>query len=502
MNRKQIVINASTSFLQVLVMGVSLFFLYKFLLHAIGIEKLGVWSVVLATSSAMSFAKKGISGNAVKYVAQYIARKEFDVVIKVVETTVVSISLFSAIALLAMYPIAWWILTLVVPLKFLNTAHALLPYSLMSFWFMMVASCYYSSLDGYQRTDIRSWILMSGAIFLLLLAYFVVPLYGIMGLAYAQVAQGFFILVASWLMLKTKLKPLTLVPRRWDASLFKEMVGYSFNLQLINVFQTVSEPLTKALLVKFGGLTMAGYYEMASRMVIQFRTLIVSANQVMVPTIADVYERSSKNVLDIYRASYRLILYIALPFFSFVVILVPAISSVWIGHYESSFVVFSDILILGWFINTIIGPSYFSNLGIGEVKWNTIGHALIALLNVVLGFLLGAVFDGVGVVTGWVIAIDIGSLFIAYMYHKRYSIPISEFLPTEHRLVIITCLAGLSAAYFVHYFLVAKLGTLIVTNLMLLVFVCFVGIPIWKHPLRKSLTVWMGNILDYVRKYP
>ena len=35
---------------------------------------------------------------------------------------------------------------------------------------------------------------------------------------------------------------------------------------------------------------MVGYYEMASRLVVQLRSLIVSANQVMIPVIAESQE--------------------------------------------------------------------------------------------------------------------------------------------------------------------------------------------------------------------
>jgi hypothetical protein len=47
------------------------------------------------------------------------------------------------------------------------------------------------------------------------------------------------------------------------------------------------DPVIKALLVKFGGLSPVAYYEMAQRMVMQFRSLLVSAAQVMVPMVAN-----------------------------------------------------------------------------------------------------------------------------------------------------------------------------------------------------------------------
>jgi O-antigen/teichoic acid export membrane protein len=47
------------------------------------------------------------------------------------------------------------------------------------------------------------------------------------------------------------------------------------------------DPITKALLTKFGGLSLVGYYEMANKLIYQIRSLKVSANQILVPAFAD-----------------------------------------------------------------------------------------------------------------------------------------------------------------------------------------------------------------------
>ena len=76
------------------------------------------------------------------------------------------------------------------------------------------------------------------------------------------------------------------------------------------------EPVTKGLLSRYGGLAMVGYYEMASRMVLQFRIMIVSANQVLVPVIAALQETAPDRIRTIYRESYRLIVYLSVPLFA------------------------------------------------------------------------------------------------------------------------------------------------------------------------------------------
>ena len=496
MQKRQLLMNAITSLIQVIVVGASLFFLYRYLLKTIGVEQLGIWSIVLATSSVASVAKKGLSGSAVKYVAKYLAREDEETVSKVIQTTILTIGGISGVTLLAIYPLVRWILTIIITDDNILIAHDILPYALLSMWLMILSSVYYSGLDGYQRTDLRSWILMSGAVFLLALAHIVVPMYGLKGLAYAQVAQGLLVLLLSWATLRIKLSILPILPTKWDKALFKEMVGYGLNLQITNILQALYDPLTKAMLAKFGSLSMVGFYEMASRMVVQFRTLIIASNQVLVPTIADLHEKGSTDLQNIYKKSYELILYIAIPFFSAIVVFTPIISRLWIGHHEQTFVVFSYLLTLGWFFNTLIGPAYFSNLGTGEVKWNTIGHVVIGVLNVVLCITFGNLFGGNAVVAGWVISLSVGSLLITFVYHKRHNIPLRDLFPKQNRGLTIMVSVGIALAVGTYQFLNNKISLPAMMGTIVLIYSASIFIPLWIHPIRKKFVKWASEALN------
>ncbi len=63
MQKRQILINALMSIVQIIIISVVLFILYKFLLKTIGVEQLGIWSLVLATTSVSQIANFGLSGS-------------------------------------------------------------------------------------------------------------------------------------------------------------------------------------------------------------------------------------------------------------------------------------------------------------------------------------------------------------------------------------------------------------------------------------------------------
>lgn len=490
--KRRVLINAIMSAVQILVISGVLFILYKFLLNTIGVQQLGIWALVLATTSVTQIANFGLSGSVVKFVAKYVARHENENVSGVIQTAALSAGAFVGLFLIIGYPIAKWVLGLVIPYESLPSALTILPYAFLALWIMVITSIFQAGLDGYQRIDLRSLLLMAGAVLHLFLCFQLAPVYGLMGVAYARVIQNFTILLSSWFLLKRYLPLLPIFPYKWNKGLFKEIIGYGINFQVISVTAMFYDPITKAFLSKFGGLSMVGYFEMANRMVQQFRALIVSANQVLVPAIADLKEKAPKKIQSVYLTSYQLIFYLALPLFSLIIVCTPIISELWIGHYESVFVIFASLLAIGWLFNTLNAPAYFVYLGIGKLRWNVISHIKVVVLNVGLGFLLGLFYNGIGVVVAVVFALALGSSVVSLSYHIKHKIPLIELLPRASRKVIIVCLVGVLSAFIINHELNNIFNTITRNSVILLLFLIIVFIPFWLHPMRKRLTGWIN----------
>lgn len=495
MQKRQIFINAAMSVMQIFVVGGVLFVLYKFLLNTIGVEQFGVWSLVMAITSVTQIANLGLSGSVVKFVAKYIAREELENVSGVIQTSSLSIGIFIGLLAFVGYPFFEWILGFIIPSESLHLAIDILALSLFAFWLLMITNVSQAALDGFLRTDLRSLVLMGGAIFYLFLCFILAPAYGLRGVAYAAVMQNFTIMALSWFFLKRQLPILPIIPYKWNKKLFKEMLSYSINFQLISVSIMLYDPITKAFLSKFGSLSMVGYYEMASRMVLQFRALIVSANQVIVPAIADLQEKMSEKIQAVYLTSYNLLFYLSLPLYSFTIVCAPLISELWIGHYESVFVVFMILIAVGWFLNTFNVPAYFTFLGIGELRWNVAGHIATGVLNALLGFVLGSLYGGMGVVVAWIISLALGSSIIYIAYHIRNKIPLSELIPKESRVFAAVCLFSVIFIFLLKPKIDYISNTKLLNSLILLVFLAIIFVPLWLHPMRKRLAGWVINDL-------
>jgi len=490
--KRQILKNALMALVQVLVLGGILFVFYRFLLRTIGVEQLGIWSVVLSTTSIAGIANLGITGSVVKFVAKYIARGETETVAGLIQTAILTIGIILGFILLIAYPLVKMILGLVIASGNLGQAISILPYALISLWIMVVFGVIQSGFDGFQKIDIRSIVLMSSSLFNLILSIILVPTYGLMGLAYARIIQASMLLVVSWIILKRLIPSLPVFPYQWNYKLFREMLDYGINFQVISIAGVLCDPTTKALLSRFGGLSMVGFYEMANKMVQQLRALIVSANQVLVPAIADLQEKEPNLIQNIYKDNYRLMFYVALPFHSIIIVCTPLISKIWIGHYESVFVNFSILLSISFLINTLSVPAFFSYLGIGKLKWNTLGYVITAFMNVTLGLIIGSISGGTGVVIAWIISSIAGSLIIAISYHYKYTISFREFLPRESIGVAIACLIAILSSLSIYYLFSHIFTSTIGISITILTFLIIVFIPIWLHPMRKRMIGWIS----------
>ncbi len=230
---------------------------------------------------------------------------------------------------------------------------------------------------------------------------------------------------------------------------------------------------------------------MANRLVLQFRSMIVSANRVMVPAFADLVERAPEQIRSVYLNSAELMYYIAVPLFTMLAIFIPLISKVWIGFIEPFFIVATLILAISWFFNSLSSPAYFAYLGLGRLKWTTLGHIFITLLAAILGWFGGRAFGGLGVLVGSGFALIFESVFIAIKYHTETKTH-GAFLWARPNLSLM--LASVFTMMISFWLYKTTLIQAFSTSVIITTFVyIFLIMPIlWIHPMRKQLFSWLN----------
>jgi len=497
MDRHRVGRSAALSVVQVIVAGGTLLFFYRYLLDTIGIAAVGIWSVVLATTSVGRIADFGIGGGVSRFVAKTNVEEDSSLAAKYVETALLSSAVITGLLVVLAFAPLRLLLARILPPNSITTAVALLPYALLSFWVVNITSVLQGGVDGALRVDLRNVIMIGSSFLQLGLGVLFVRLAGIMGLAYSQLSQAVIILVTTWLVLRRLLPTLSIVPRTWDYPVLRELIGFGWKLQLATVATVLFEPVTKALLTKFGGLASVGYYEMATRMVQQVRATLVNATQVLVPAIADSENRDPRRASALYRASYNTVSFLAIPIAGMMIVLLPAISDLWIGHYEERFTTFATLLTIGWFTNALTGPSYFTAIGAGRMRWNLVGHVLIATLNLIAGYTLGAIYGGAGVVSGAAIALVAGSVVIIVNNHREQGEPMPGLVPPGTTLLVLASIVGSAVGLLAYHTLDRNHNVVFSLATGLTAWLSIVAWPTWRHPARQLFTGWLMSAFPY-----
>lgn len=470
LKKRLVLLNVITSGGQVVFIGLVYFLLYRYLLSKLGVELLGVWSVVLSTSSLANLANFGVADSVVRFVALYSAEKD-DVKIKqlIFTSTVFLTTLFVLIAAI-IYPFADLILKGVLPAKYIEQGLAILPYSLMCLIINALNGVYASVLDGMQRNYIRNIIFSLSSVLLLLGTCFLVPKYHLLGVAFAQVAQSVFTLLICLALIIPSLKynPLKW---NWSKSVFKQIFSYGMKFQFISLAALINEPIIKILLGKFGGMAFAGYYEMANRLLSQARGVIVNATQSLVPVLVNV---SKSDMQAFYKRIFSNVIFFSISAVCLIVTSGRLISFFWIGHYQPVFYYTLIFLAFSTFINLLTSPSYFYYIAKANLNILIKTHLILTFSNVIAGGLIGYFFGGYGVVCGWFLAQLLGSLNLMVYFNRDHGIGFKKLIKLNDAYYFITLLSIVLLDFLFYKFnfkIIEPVALLISTSIVIYYFI-------------------------------
>jgi O-antigen/teichoic acid export membrane protein len=469
---------------QVVLSGVFLFGLYAYVRWALGPDVFGVWSVVVGTAVSAQLAGLGLAGSAVKFVAAALARGDEARGAAVAETTVVAVGALVGAACLVLYPALHALLPVIVTdPDLLPIALLLLPFALGSLWLNATASAILSCLDGASRVSWRAGLLTAGSGAFLALTVVLTPRFGVVGLASAQIGQNLLLVGAAWGLLTRVLPRLPLVPHRITMSLLRGMVRYGLSFQAISVLFLFAEPVTKAFVMRFGGAVWAGNFELANKLALQLRSVIVAGHAALVPMLATLSENAPERLRHVYRTSLSAVLALVSLSLPVGVAFAPVVSLLWLGEVSVPFVLLVDVLLVAWFVNALSGPAYFHYLGTGHLRWNVLGALATGATNVVLGLSLGATLGGPGAAVAYAAALVVGS-----------SVPVWAFHRAEHPRALDRAdgwLAGAGVGVLVAGGWTALLAALHdrydLLALVVASALCWSAVSAWRHPLRQRL---------------
>lgn len=449
---KQIVNNSFFSIIQIVVVSLCAFYLYKYIIDAIGLEKLGLWSLILSVTSLANIGNFGFTGSLVKFSAELSVQEEYKKINAILNTSLFSISLILMTLLSIIYLLGYHFIGYFVDEKWLSISRDLLFYALISLYINIIAGLYFSILEGLNLAYLRSISFIAATIIYVILAIIFIVEYDIIGLAYAQVLQALAFLVLGMICSKKYVRNFDFFYFKWHRDLMKKVFNYGMNFQAIGLSQMLYDPITKAVLSRYGSLDYVAIFEMASKLVIQVRALSAGIIQNVVPKIVTLnFTDGNEKMLDAYKKINDINLILL---FSTLVLIIPFsnIISIFIfGESDYRFIVVLIVICVGWLLNSLNIPSYMINLGTGKLKWNVIPSLTIGILNLVFCGLVGIIFkNGLYIILSWIFVLVFGSSIIILEYHYRNKISAGVIFNKVFFQLVFYFILLISASYFIN----------------------------------------------------
>lgn len=487
-NKQAILLNIGSTVLQVIVTGLLYYFLYKIILGTLGSSLLGVWSIVLATSSIASVGGGGFTTSLVKFLAEYYsANKDTN---KLLYTSFICSLFFYVVFSIVVFFVAPFFLKYFINKDYIDLAINILPLSLIILIINSIANFFISILEGVQRNYIKNIsISFSNLVFLAATYLLLKTNANLVSVITAQIIQSIVLLLLTMFFSSKYIKIDYFSYNNWSNSVFKLLGVYSLKFQIISILQVMYDPITKGLLGRFSGLQSVAYYEMSNRFIMQIRNIIVNSNQVLVPVIASAKDETNNFASYIYIKSIQIISLVALIFTVITVVSAPYISFFWIGHFNKDFVLCTTILSVSMFFNIISGPSYFGNIAEGTLKPLLYQHAFLALGNVLLALSLSFFGISFGAVWAWGLSLFVSSIAMSVYYQNRKQILFSEIMTKKDSIILFYSIALIVISCFLNFYeiRIATISFQIIWIKVILLAVLFVIVFVLKRDFLISL---------------
>lgn len=407
--------NVTWNVVEVVLMMMTQFAIFRIIIENLGVSALGIWSLVFSTLSFVGIANVGVAGTLTRFIAKPPAEDDIYIPpLRYVETAFsTNLLLYSALVLIGFTP-AFFALSWASHGVDLEMARHLLPYAMISFVVLNVSNISASALIGFKRSDIKSALSILALGVQLGISVLTIRRFGIVGLALAQIAQNLVAGILGWLQILRISRSGTYLkfPFRFNTAAFKEMIGFGIRLQALNVTSYLYDPATKFVLSAIAGPMALGMYEVAYRLVFQTRALIVAPAQNLPPMFAAIPSGNIANRRVLYQTSTALMLSVSVLGSIAVVLISPLVSLVLLGEVRWPYVEWVSILSAGWLVNVAAVPAYLMGVGCGWVRWNIVGMALSILVSCVCGYILGTQIGAVGVVIAAALGIGGGAIVV------------------------------------------------------------------------------------------
>ena len=427
--------------LEVIVYAGVLFLLYRIIVRALGIEAMGIWSLVMAAASFLRFADTGVGAGVGRFVALSRSEGEDARALEIIDTALLfNAALLTALTVLLVFPAR-----LLLPYVFddanaLATARELLPLAFGAFILTNLSGVSAASLVALHRLrvlrqplgrhlvalhrlDLKSYIVIGSCFLQIAVAALLIEDYGLVAVAAGQIAQQATILVACYFAARRVMGvPAARIVLRPSRAALREILPFGLKLQGVSLLTSMFDPISRFVMSSFGGLAAVGTFELAQRALMQLRQLIVNPSQQLMPAFAHYKDLESRKSL--YMKAMAALSVSAILILGGAALVAPVLAWLWLGDVPSHFWEFTAVLAVGWIVNVASAPAYHLSVSNGRLKSIAMGGLATTVLGPLLAVALGYQFGDRGVALGTALGLALGGAITIAIASRANGLPL------------------------------------------------------------------------------
>lgn len=432
---------------QVVLTSLGYLFAFRVMSSTVGIEVIGSWSLCLALGSVATLADLGASDGMARTVAQRAVDADRKGLRRVFVTGLAFCGAGCLVGGLLCYAVVHALLPrlLADPSALATTIAVLAPALLVAGLNALGLACQ-AVLEGLERYSARFFAGAAGTVVFVAAILLFVPAAGLKGVVWAYVMQAVVLLATSGTLCWRLTRPPARAAADHGPSLavFRDLIQIGLPVRATGLMTVLLDPLTRVAVTYYGGTAGAGHYEVAARLVLQLRTVIVAGFQAGLPRLVKLGTLNGDRAAQVTGQTYRAGLSVAVAAFTMAVLMGPFVYEFVLGYVPPLGMRFFVMLCAGWCVNAVSAPFFFNLLAKRRVAALWLSSGVMALVNVALIGVLGRLFGEQGVVASLALAIATGSM-VTIVAARRSDVAVPRWIHGPELLLLSVSVVTIAA---------------------------------------------------------